>query len=328
MSSRFEPRSSAAGDRSGGAATQYAEPSGQALHGALSRRRFLISMLATSGALGLSGCTFPVPTPTVATATIAPGQPSTDLPIGVVLSLTGRYSREGALMRAGYELWADAARQAGGVKVGAGRRAVRLIIFDDESEPLNAGRQAERLAASERVRLWLGPFSSAISTAVASVADRVGALVVAPDASIRQSLPSRTERSGVDPRHRRSAVSRAGRPGRDSTATGRADRYPDRRRAGQRRRRRRLPRAGGGSRARPCSPRADGARLTRHLGPSRAHRPGCPALPDRCHRGRPDGPIHPYHSRPGAVRRYARAGATAGVVQSRRRAASRSTMAC
>jgi branched-chain amino acid transport system substrate-binding protein len=86
-------------------------------------------------------------------------------------------------MRAGYELWADAARQAGGVKVGTGRRGVRLIIFDDESEPLNAARQAERLAASERVRLWLGPFSSAISTAVASVADRVGALVVAPDAS-------------------------------------------------------------------------------------------------------------------------------------------------
>ena len=86
-------------------------------------------------------------------------------------------------MRAGYEVWAEAVAQAGGIKVGAGRRAVRLVFADDESEPLNAGRQAERLATNERVRLWLGPFTSAISTAVATVADRVGAVMVAPDAS-------------------------------------------------------------------------------------------------------------------------------------------------
>jgi branched-chain amino acid transport system substrate-binding protein len=60
---------------------------------------------------------------------------------------------------------------------------VRLSYADDESEPLNAGRQAERLASNDRIRLWLGPFSSAITTAVAIVADRVGAVLVAPDGS-------------------------------------------------------------------------------------------------------------------------------------------------
>jgi branched-chain amino acid transport system substrate-binding protein len=100
-----------------------------------------------------------------------------------VLSLTGRYSREGALIRAGYEVWTDVVNQAGGVKVGVGRRTVRLTVLDDESEPLTASRPAERLAGSQHVRLWLGPFTSAITTAVATVADRVGAVVVAPDAS-------------------------------------------------------------------------------------------------------------------------------------------------
>ena len=138
--------------------------------------------LLVTGAAGLEGCTLVVPPPPTPTA-VAPGQAGSELEIGVVLSLSGRYSREGALMRSGYEVWADAVAQAGGIKVGSSRRPVRLAFADDESEPLNAGRQVERLASAGRIRLWLGPFTSAISTAVVTVADRAGALVVAPDAS-------------------------------------------------------------------------------------------------------------------------------------------------
>lgn len=151
--------------------------------GLATRRRFLKTVLLAGSGAGLAACTLAVPTPTSVLPSVAPGQTSADLPIGVVLSLTGRYSGEGALLRAGYEVWAEAVTQAGGLKAGAGRRAVRLVIVDDESEPLNAGRQAERLVAADRIRLWLGPFTSAITTAVATVADRVGAVVVAPDAS-------------------------------------------------------------------------------------------------------------------------------------------------
>ena len=149
----------------------------------LTRRRFLASALLATGVAGLSGCTLAVPASPPATPTVAPAQSPSDVTIGVVLSLSGRYSREGALLRAGYEVWADAVGQVGGIRIGPGRRVVRLEYVDDESEPLNAGRQAERLASAEQVRLWLGPFTSAITTAVATVADRVGAVVVAPDAS-------------------------------------------------------------------------------------------------------------------------------------------------
>lgn len=163
----------------------------------ITRRSFLGTALAIAGATGLLACTTSAPSsslspsPPVAEARpspspsplAAPAQSGSELVVGAVLSLTGRYSREGALLRAGYEVWTDAANQGGGVKVGIGRRTVRLMVLDDESEPLNASRQAERLAGSQRVRLWLGPFTSAITTAVATVADRAGALVVAPDAS-------------------------------------------------------------------------------------------------------------------------------------------------
>jgi branched-chain amino acid transport system substrate-binding protein len=105
------------------------------------------------------------------------------LVIGVIVSRTGRFSREGALMQAGFETWAEAVGQAGGISVGGSRRALGLSFADDESEPLNGSRQAERLVAAEGVRLWLGPFSPQITTAVATAADRLQALLVAPDAS-------------------------------------------------------------------------------------------------------------------------------------------------
>lgn len=149
----------------------------------MSRRRFLRSAVLGAGAVGLAGCTLRVPERPAPTPTVAPATTASELAVGVVLSLTGRFSRDGALMRAGYETWREALQQAGGVKLGAARRSVRLVFADDESEPLTAGRQAERLIGSDKLQLFLGPFSSAITTAVATVTDRAGAVLVAPDVS-------------------------------------------------------------------------------------------------------------------------------------------------
>jgi hypothetical protein len=62
-------------------------------HGTLSRRRFLTAALLATGAVGLAGCTLSVPPTVPATPTASPGQSVSDLPIGVVLSLSGRFSR-------------------------------------------------------------------------------------------------------------------------------------------------------------------------------------------------------------------------------------------
>ena len=84
-------------------------------------------------------------------------------------------------MRAGYEVWRDSVEQAGGLKVGGGRRPLRIHLLDDESEPLAAGRQAERLVQNNGVRLFLGPFSTAVTTSVATVVDRANGVLIAPD---------------------------------------------------------------------------------------------------------------------------------------------------
>lgn len=188
--------------------------------GRLGRRGFVQGLLLLTASVGLAACGAPAPAPAerpsdgmaeaepTATAVPRPPQPATGEPttaaaplaagspvavapaappaevaVGAIVSLSGRFSREGALMRAGYEAWAEAVQQGGGMRVGSARRALRLTFADDESEPLNGGRQAERLAAAEGVRLWLGPYSSPITTSVGTVADRVNALLVAPDAS-------------------------------------------------------------------------------------------------------------------------------------------------
>lgn len=151
--------------------------------GSVSRRRFLRATLAAMSGSLLAACTLTVPELPEPTPTVAPASVTGEVTLGLILSLTGRYSREGALMLAGYQTWQRAVEEAGGIKLGDGRRALRIELQDDASEPLNAGRHAERLAGQGGIGLLLGPFSSGITTAVAMVTSRLGAVLVAPDAS-------------------------------------------------------------------------------------------------------------------------------------------------
>ncbi|MBA2448540.1 MAG: ABC transporter substrate-binding protein [Chloroflexi bacterium] len=116
------------------------------------------------------------PTPTV--------QPTPrPIAVGVTVSLSGRFSSEGAALRAGYQTWERAANEAGGVRLGGEVRPVRLVIYDDESDPLTAVRLVERLVEQDGVSLLLGPYSSPLTAATATTAERLGILTIAPDAS-------------------------------------------------------------------------------------------------------------------------------------------------
>src|SRR5436309_1141487 len=80
--------------------------------------------------------------------------------VGAPLPLTGRYSAQGTVVRAGLELWA---RDAG----------VRLVFRDDGSDPRQASRVHEELVA-RGCRFVLGPYASDSGRAVArALSDRV-----------------------------------------------------------------------------------------------------------------------------------------------------------
>jgi branched-chain amino acid transport system substrate-binding protein len=106
-----------------------------------------------------------------------------DLVVGATVSLSGRFSGEGAIIRDGYQTWATAANEAGGLLVGGQRRAVRIVVRDDGSEPLGAVQAAEQLVREDGAALLLGPISSPSTIAAATAAERLGALTVAPDAT-------------------------------------------------------------------------------------------------------------------------------------------------
>ena len=92
--------------------------------------------------------------------------------IGIALSLSGIFSRDAALLKETYDLWAETVNREGGIKVKGTGYPVRLIYYDDESAPAKSAQLIERLAAADKVDLLLGGFGSSIVFAASAVAEK------------------------------------------------------------------------------------------------------------------------------------------------------------
>jgi len=70
--------------------------------------------------------------------------------------------------------WAKMVNAQGGIYVKAydKKLPVKFIIYDDKSEPAESAKFYERLATVDKVHLLLGPFSSHITKAAVTVADK------------------------------------------------------------------------------------------------------------------------------------------------------------
>ncbi len=98
---------------------------------------------------------------------------------GASLSLTGTYSALGQNQERGYELCVKHTNEKGGV---LGRK-IEMVLYDDKSEPATGVRLYERLITQDKVDAVLGPYSSAITEAVANVNEKYTMPMVAPMAS-------------------------------------------------------------------------------------------------------------------------------------------------
>ncbi len=94
--------------------------------------------------------------------------------IGATLPLTGSESRAGGFYKEGYELAFEEANKAGGVKVGAARQPVKLLLLDDTSTQATAAGLADRLINSDKVQFLLGTYSSHLVEAQSVVAEQNG----------------------------------------------------------------------------------------------------------------------------------------------------------
>jgi len=106
----------------------------------------------------------------------AAGEP---IRIGASISTTGTYAKIGRYMQEGYLLWEKQVNQQGGLL----GRPVKMVIYDDKSEPATAVKLYEKLVNEDRVELLVGPYSSPVSQAVSPIADKYKQPMVLPVAA-------------------------------------------------------------------------------------------------------------------------------------------------
>ena len=104
------------------------------------------------------------------------GEPIT---IGAAVSTTGSNGRTGLYQQEAYLLWEEQKNASGGLL----GRPVRMVLYDDQSDPATGARLYERLLTEDQVNLILGPYSSSVTQAVAQVTERAGQPMLAAGAS-------------------------------------------------------------------------------------------------------------------------------------------------
>ena len=105
-----------------------------------------------------------------------PAAAQTPIKIGASMSVTGTYAKPGTYQKEGYDVCIDELNAKGGL---LGRK-VELVIYDDQSQPATAVKLYEKLITEDKVEAVMGPYSSAVSEAVANVTEKYKKVMVAP----------------------------------------------------------------------------------------------------------------------------------------------------
>ncbi len=117
-------------------------------------QRSFFSLCAAVVAAGLVAASAPLP--------IRADNGPSEVVIGAALPLTGEESRVGTYFKAAYELATKEVNDAGGLELRAyGRKVpVKLIIYDDKTDPSTSRNLYERLAVQDHVDAMLGGYST------------------------------------------------------------------------------------------------------------------------------------------------------------------------
>jgi branched-chain amino acid transport system substrate-binding protein len=119
-------------------------------------------------------------------ATAAMAQAPSHIKIGATLPITGGFSAEwGPRFLEFMKAWEKVTNEEGGVLVKEyGKKIpVQLVVYDDESVPDKSVELYEKLAAVDKVHLFLGPSTSPISMRSSTVAERLQVPMVLAEAN-------------------------------------------------------------------------------------------------------------------------------------------------
>jgi branched-chain amino acid transport system substrate-binding protein len=88
--------------------------------------------------------------------------------VGVAVSLTGVFGKDGTLVKDAYTLWKDTVNAQGGIN----GHPVEITFYDDKSDPATNAKLTEQLVVSDKVDLLLGGFGSSQVFAQSAVAEK------------------------------------------------------------------------------------------------------------------------------------------------------------
>jgi branched-chain amino acid transport system substrate-binding protein len=101
-------------------------------------------------------------------------QAPTEIRVGATVAVTGPASAEVGHFKKLMELWAETINAKGGVmlKEYGKRLPIKMVVYDDTSKPPDAVRLYEKLVTEDQVHVLLGPYSSPITVAASTVAEK------------------------------------------------------------------------------------------------------------------------------------------------------------
>jgi len=112
--------------------------------------------------------------------------------IGYSIAKTGLFSKAAPSQITAYELWAEQVNKAGGLNVAGIKRPIKLIWYDDESNPIKSAQIYEKLITDDKVDLLLAPWGTPHHLNVAGVVQKYKFPMVgntAASVAIRQIKP-------------------------------------------------------------------------------------------------------------------------------------------
>lgn len=105
------------------------------------------------------------------------------LTIGFTVSQTGKLNNDSTSQMRGFELWRDEVNAAGGIKAGGKQYQVKLVSYDDESQPGRVQQLYTRLIGEDKAQFLFSPYSSGLAATAAIISEQYGKVMITTGAA-------------------------------------------------------------------------------------------------------------------------------------------------